>query len=155
MTGSFLVSIYAVLAAIYAVWAAIYALSFRTRQPGREHLNHTFVPSISHYALKHVVALDILLTLLQRYMFCWFRMWNVCFGELKAKVHNYKKWVKRAELLLLEQLKFHVLDPLQCAKEMRFFDASMWARTFQKHLWSTHFEKTSNATKKHRQHIKR
>jgi len=44
-------------------------------------------------------------------------------------------------------IEFHVLDPLQCAKEMRFFDASMWARTFQKHLWSTHFGKTSNATK--------
>ena len=113
-------------------------------EPGREQLNHTFVPSISQNALKHVVALDILPALLQRYMvdFACF-----LFGEQKAKVHNYKKWVKRAELLLLEQLKFHVLDPLQCAKEMRFLDASKWARTFQKHVWSTHFGKTPNATK--------
>jgi hypothetical protein len=54
-------------------------------EPGREQLNHTFVPSISQNALKHVVALDILPALLQRYMFCWFRM----FFCLESKRRKY------------------------------------------------------------------
>ena len=143
MTGSFLVSIYAVLAAIYAVLAAIYAISFRTRQGATEsHFRSKYFSECSQTCccFGHFTSLTSKVhVLLISHVFL--------FGEQKAKVHNYKKWVKRAELLLLEQLKFHVLDPLQCAKEMRFFDASMWARTFQKHLWSTHFGKTSNATK--------
>ena len=123
------------LAAIYAVWAAIYALSFRTRQGAPEsHFRSKYFSLCSQTCccFGHFtnLASKVHVLLISCEMFVW---------RAKGKVHNYKKWVTHAELL--EQLKCHVLDPLQCGKEIRLFDASTRPRSFQKHLWNTHFGK--------------